>query len=132
MAKLTKRQRQEAVSQGGASAAKYGVSLGTFGTAFSPIGGAIGAGVGVLAGGIGGYLKARRQLLDLQKMQKEQDKISRQAKDPAQAESRRQQGALSKQFDMTFPEMIGVEESTIGVMQPGTSSYDAYHARRYG
>ena len=130
MAKLTKEQRKDALVQSGQAAGKWGLQGATLGMSVSPVGSAIGAGAGVLVGGIGGYLRARRELLNLQKIEKAQQKINKRADEASSAELRRQQGALAKEFDTMFPPEA--ETSTLGMISPGISNYDAYHARRYG
>ena len=144
MAKLTKKQRQEALAQSGQSATQGAVkgasiggsvgsvSLATGSVLTAPVVAGIGAGIGAVTGGLGGYLRARKELLALQKMEKSQSKLNRVAEEAAEAEQRRQKGLLSQQFDAAFSGFTDPETVDLTMMQPGISGYDSYHARRYG
>ena len=139
MAKLTKKQRKDAYGsaaqkavESGTQGAFLGASIGAPTGVGAPVGAGIGAAVGVFTGGISGYLMARKELLELQKIEGAQKKLDTEAAGAAKAEGIRQRGALARQFDDAYADLLDTQETQLGMMSPGISSYDAYHSRRFG
>jgi hypothetical protein len=136
--KQARSQALQAAAKGGASGAALGLQIGgalgaaggplSFVTA--PVGAAIGAGLGAVGAGLSVRLQAGREYRELQKMQKQQQKLLSKQEDAAQAEARRQmgyQGAQESYLGLAEP-----DEMSMGLQQPGVTGYDAYKRRRYG
>ena len=134
--KQARSQALQAAGKGAASGAAVGAQLGALGGAgvlswlSAPVGAAIGAGLGAVGAGLSVRLQAGREYRELQKMQKQQQKLLSKQEDAAQAEARRQmgyQGAQESYLGLAEP-----DEMSMGLQQPGVTGYNAYKRRRYG
>jgi len=140
---LEKKYRQQARAEALQAAAKGGVAGAGLGLKFgavigggggswftAPVGGAIGAGLGAVGAGLTVRLQAGREYRDLQKLQKQQQKLLSEQTSDAEAENRRARGRQAE--DNAYLGVAEPDEWSLGIAEPGISSYDAYKRRRYG